>query len=144
VNFGSARVYGVEMNVGWGIGDTFVLQGGIVEQRARFDQAEPDFGSRDFFRTPRRYANATLTWRAPVLDIFAAGRYTGPMQAPHFAGYIAESRLETTPSFVVFDLGVSRTFRIGDGPRLVLGITGRNLTGPRFPRSIGASIRVEY
>jgi outer membrane receptor for ferrienterochelin and colicins len=163
VNFGSARVYGIEMNVGWGIGDSFVLQGGIVQQRARFGDSEPDFGSRDFFRTPRRYANATLTWRARLLDVFAAGRYTGPMKAPHYAGFIPESRLETTPSFVVLDLGVSRTFRIGEGPRLVLGITGRNLSdayqpdidrgplrdaayvyGPRFPRSIGASMRVEY
>ena len=164
VNFGRARVYGMELNLGWGIGDSFVLQGGIVEQRARFSEPEPDFGSRDFFRTPRRYANATLTWRAPRLaDLFAAVRYTGTMKAPHYAGYIAENRLENTPSFVVVDLGASKTLRLGEGPRLVLGVSARNLTnayqpdidrgplrdsayvyGPRFPRTIGASIRMEY
>ena len=164
VNFGNADVYGIELNVGWGIGDSLVLQGGIVEQRAEFGQREPDFGSRDFFRTPRRYANATVTWRAPrMADLFAAARYTGPMTAPHYAGYIPTSRLEVTPSFVVVDLGVSRTFRVGDGRRLVVGVTGRNVTnayqadidrgplrdsayvyGPRFPRTVGASLRVEY
>ena len=163
VNFGGARVYGVEVNAGWGIGDAFIAQGGIVEQRAEFDSPEPDFGSREFFRTPRRYANATLTWRAAGgLDLFAAARYTGPMKAPHYAGYIAADRLETTPSFVVVDVAVSKTFAAG-GSRLTIGLAGRNLTdayqqdldrgplrdsayvyGPRFPRSIGATLRIEY
>jgi outer membrane receptor for ferrienterochelin and colicins len=164
VNFGTAQVYGLEVNAGWGIGDTFVLQGGIVEQRARFGQPEPDFGSLEFFRTPRRYANFTSTWRVPrVADLFAAARYTGPMTAPHYAGYIAEDRLETTRSFVLFDLAVSKTFRASAGKGVTIGVTARNLTnayqpdvdrgpfrdsayvyGPRFPRTIGASIRVEY
>jgi outer membrane receptor for ferrienterochelin and colicins len=164
VNLGSARVYGIELNAGWGIGDAFILQGGIVEQRARFGTPEPDFGSRDFFRTPRRYANGSVTWKTPkAFDVFAAARYTGPMAAPHYAGYVDVDRLEVTPSFVVFDAAIARTFRIGDGPRLTFGVTARNFTnayqpdldrgplrdsayvyGPRFPRTIGASIRVEY
>jgi outer membrane receptor for ferrienterochelin and colicins len=164
VNFGNARVYGVELNAGWGIGDTFVLQGGIVEQRAVFGEAEPDFGSRDFFRTPRRYANTTVTWRMPGgADVFTAARYTGPMKAPHYAGYIESNRLETTRPFVALDAGISRTFGPRTGPRLTVGISARNLTdayqpdldrgplrdaayvyGPRFPRTIGASVKVDY
>jgi outer membrane receptor for ferrienterochelin and colicins len=164
VNFGQAQVYGIEINAGWGIGETFVLQGGIVEQRARFGEAEPDFGSRDFFRTPRRYANATVTWRAPKLaDLFAAARYTGSMKAPHYAGFIEEDRLETTPTFVIVDLGVSKRLRTGEGPGLTVGVSARNITnafqpdidrgpfrdsayvyGPRFPRTIGAFVRMEY
>jgi outer membrane receptor for ferrienterochelin and colicins len=164
VNFGGARVYGVEVNAGWGIGDSFVLQGGFVEQRARFTLAEPDFGSRDFFRTPQRYANATLTWRVPRLaDLFSAARYTGPMLAPHYAGYIAADRLEKTTTFVVYDLAASRTFKTRGGPQLTVGISARNLTnayqpdidrgplrdsayvyGPRFPRSVGLSLKVDY
>lgn len=164
VNFGRAQVYGVEVNAGWGIGDTFILQGGIVEQRARFGAPEPDFGSRDFFRTPRRYANTTLTWRAANrVDVFAAARYTGSMTAPHYAGYIPADRLERTPEFVVLDLSVARTFALDSGPRLTVGLSGRNLTdayqpdldrgplrdsayvyGPRFPRTLGVSLRIEY
>ena len=162
VNAGRADVYGVEFNAGWGIGDAFVLQGGVVEQRARFAQAEPDFGSRDFFRSPRRYANATLTWRAAPADLFAAVRYTGSMKAPHYAGFIGDTRLETTPGFVTVDLSIARTFKRGTAPGLTVGVAGRNITnayqrdldrgplrdaayvyGPRFPRSIGAFVRVE-
>jgi outer membrane receptor for ferrienterochelin and colicins len=164
VNFGTARVYGIEVNAGWGIGDTFVLQGGVVEQRARFGDPEPDFGSRDFFRTPRRYANGTVTWRIPALvDVFGAARYTGRMKAPHYAGYVQEDRLEITPRFVVFDLAFARTFAVEKGAKFTVGVTARNLTdayqpdldrgplrdsayvyGPRFPRSVGVSFRVEY
>ena len=163
VNAGSARVSGIEANVGWGIGDDFILQSGIVEQRARFADPEPDFGSREFFRTPHRYANATVTWRTPKqFDVFAGARYTGSMKAPHYAGYVPTTRLETTPDFVVYDASVSKTFKVA-GSRLTLGVIGRNLTnafqpdldrgplrdsayvyGPRFPRSFGMVVRVEY
>ena len=164
VNFGQARVYGIEANLGWGIGESFVLQGGVVEQRALFGEAEPDFGSRQFFRTPQRYANATMTWRVPrTVDIFAAGRYTGRMKAPHYAGFVDSDRLETTQPFVVVDLGVSRTFGTQAGPRLTVAVSARNVTsayqpdidrgplrdsayvyGPRFPRTIGVSFKVDY
>lgn len=163
-NVGGARVYGVEVNLGWGIGDELVVQGGVVEQRARFDEAEPDFASRDFFRTPRRYGNLTIAWKPHgVVDLFVGLRYTGPMLVPHYAGVIAESRLERSPSFVTWDAGVSRELGEWDGRKMTLTINGRNLTnayqkdldqgplrdanyvyGPRFPRSIAAGVRVEF
>ena len=162
-NVGRARVHGVEVNLGWGIGDRFVLQGGFVEQRARFAQAEPDFGSRDFFRTPQRLANATITVRELAgFDLFAGMRYAGPMLAPHYAGYIETDRLERTPSFVTADATVSRGFEMG-GAQVVLSLTARNLTdryqpdldrgplrdaayvyGPRFPRSLALGMRVGF
>jgi outer membrane receptor for ferrienterochelin and colicins len=163
-NFGAARVSGVELNVGWGIGDELIIQGGIVEQRARFDQAEPEFGSRDFFRSPRRYGNLTVTWNPHGLAKFFAGaRYTGPMAVPHYAGVIAADRLEQSPSFVTFDAGVSRSLGEWEGRTLTLSVNGRNLTdayqrdldqgplrdgsyvyGPRFPRSVAVAIRAEF
>lgn len=162
-NVGRARVHGVEINLGWGIGDRLVLQGGFVEQRARFARAEPDFGSRDFFRTPQRLANFTVTLGEMAgFDLFAGLRYAGPMLAPHYAGYIAADRLERTPSFVTADATVSRGFGVA-GARVVLTLTGRNLTdryqpdldrgplrdaayvyGPRFPRSFALGTRVEF
>ncbi len=164
VNYGRARVYGVEMNAGWGIGDRFVLQGGMVFQRARFGEAEPDFGSRDFFRTPTRYGNATVTWRTARLgDWFAGVRYTGPMKAPHYAGFIEADRLETTPSFVTVDASVAYPLYAAGQRRLVLTVAGKNLGnayqrdidqgllrdsdyvyGPRFPRSASVGLRVEF
>lgn len=162
-NFGRARVYGIELNAGWGRGDTFVVQGGVVVQRARFAEPEPDFGSRDFFRTPRVYGNLTVTWRHPRYgDWFAGLRYTGSMTAPHYAGYIDEDRLETAPSFVTLDASWSWPLYAGR-PTLALTLGGRNLTnayqedldrgplrdasyvhGPRFPRSLVMGLRVEY
>jgi outer membrane receptor for ferrienterochelin and colicins len=165
VNFGRARVYGVEMNAGWGIGDTVVFQGGIVLQRARFGQDHPDFGGRDFFRTPERYGNLSMTVRSTrVADFFVGMRYTGPMKAPHYAGFIPASRLEITGSFVTVDASMSRALAtMADGKRLVATLGARNLTnayqpdidqgplrdsdyvyGPRFPRSFTFGLRAEF
>jgi outer membrane receptor for ferrienterochelin and colicins len=164
VNHGRARVYGVEMNAGWGMGDAFVLQGGLVMQRARFGEPEPDFGSRDFFRTPARYGNVSVTWRTPrVGTLFAGLRYTGSMQAPHYAGFIARDRLEVTPRFVTFDASMAYPLHVAGDRRLTLAVTGRNLTnafqrdvdqgrlrdagyvyGPRFPRAVSVGLRAEF
>jgi outer membrane receptor for ferrienterochelin and colicins len=163
-NVGGAAVYGVEVNVGWGIDDRLIFQGGIVEQRARFDEAEPDFGSRDFFRTPRRYGNLTATWKHPQAgDFFVGVRFTGAMAAPHYAGFVDADRLERTPPFSTIDASFSRPLVGADGRRLVLSLMGRNLTdrfqrdldqgplrdaayvyGPRFPRSVSLGLRAEF
>lgn len=161
VNLGGARVYGVETNVGWGIGEELILQGGVVVQRARFDEPDPDWGSRAFFRTPDVYGNFSATWNNGIADLFVGALYTGPMKAPHYAGFIAEDRLETTPSFVTLDLYVSRTVRWSGRP-VVITLGARNLTdayqgdldrgplrdasyvyGPRFPRTLKLGFRWE-
>ena len=163
-NFGAARVYGIEVNLGWGIGDDFIIQGGLVEQRARFDEAEPDFGSRDFFRSPRRYGNLMVTWNPHgIADFFAGVRYTGPMPVPHYAGVIDAKRLERSPPFVTWDAGVSRELGEWGGRTITLTVNGRNLTnayqrdldqgplrdaayvyGPRFPRSVAIGLRATF
>ena len=164
VNHGRADVYGVEMNAGWGVGDAFVVQGGMVFQRARHAEPEPDFGSRDFFRTPNRYGNLTVTWTAARIGtLFAGVRYSGPMKAPHLAGFVPANRLETTPAFVTVDASVAVPVKVSGTRRLTVTVAGRNLTnqfqrdvdqgplrdaayvyGPRFPRSISAGFRIEF
>jgi outer membrane receptor for ferrienterochelin and colicins len=135
----------------------------MVEQRARFDEPEPDFGSLDLFRTPRRYGSATLTWVEPrVGELFVGLRVTGSMRAPHYAGFIDEDRLERTPVFATLDASVARALVSDGARRLVLTVTGRNLTGsfqrdldrgplrdagyvygPRVPRAVAVGLRVE-
>lgn len=164
VNHGRARVYGVEMNAGWGIGDAFVLQGGVVVQRARHGEPEPDFGSPDFFRTPHHYGNLSLTWTTARLGTFFTGlRYTGRMKVPHLAGFVAADRLDTAPAFVTLDASLAVPLRVSGARRLTLTVAGRNLTnqfqrdvdqgplrdasyvyGPRFPRSISLGFRAEF
>lgn len=161
VNLGTATVRGVEANVGWGLGDKFVLQGGLVVQRSTFGQPEPNFGSRRFFRTPDAYGNASLTLKEVLpVDLFAGLRITGPMLAPHFAGAIPEDRLVRTPSFVQVDVSMARRLTDGAVP-LTLTVAVRNLTnayqrdldqgplrdsayvyGPRAPRTMLVSLRV--
>jgi outer membrane receptor for ferrienterochelin and colicins len=162
-NLGGAEVYGVELNAGWGIGDDVILQGGVVLQRSRFDEPEPDFDSRDFFRTPNRYGNLSATWNVhDVADFFFGVIYTGPMLVPHYAGFIDDDRLETSEPFWVFDAFVTRAFEWGGrGLELTAGV--RNLTnafqpdldrgplrdsnyvyGPRFPRSLRLGVRTSF
>lgn len=162
-NVGGARVYGLEFNAGWGIGDDLVLQGGVVLQRARFDQPEPDFGSRDFFRSPERYGNVSLRWNLHSgWRVFAGARWTGSMVAPHYAGAIASNRLERTPAFAVADVSIGRQLSV-NGRSVTVSVNGRNITnayqsdldagplrdatyvyGPRFPRSMGFDARWEF
>lgn len=161
VNLGTATVRGIEANAGWGRGDHVVLQGGLVAQRSTLGQPDPDFGSRRFFRTPDLYGNASIAVKEwlPV-DVFAGLRVTGPMLAPHYAGAIAEPRLERTPTFVQVDLSAAR--RLTDGPvPITLTLAVRNVTdayqrdldqgplrdsayvyGPRMPRTVTVSVRV--
>jgi outer membrane receptor for ferrienterochelin and colicins len=163
-NLGGARVYGVEANLGWGVGKAFVVQGGVVAQRSRFDVPEPDFGSRDFLRTPHCYGTLVVTSRtAKVGDCFLGLRYTGSMKAPHYAGFIQEDRLETTRSFWTLDASLSRPVLRRGRRRLVVVLAGKNLTnayqddfdqgpdrdagyvyGPRSPRAVSLAARVEF
>ena len=163
VNQGDALVEGVEISASARWGSRWSADFGFVQQSSRFGEPEPDFGSRDFFRTPDRYGSIGLIYRLTNrLDLFTGIIYTGKMKAPHYAGFIDEDRLETTPSFLTVDLNLSRTFEPPSG--LELKMTGgvKNLTddyqpdldqgpdrdagyvyGPRLPRQffVGASTR---
>ena len=164
VNFGGATVRGVELSGALRWSSTWSVEAAWVEQSARFDQPEPDFGSRDFFRAPERYGNALVTWTPGFADLFLGLRYTGPMKAPHYAGFIAEDRLETTASFLTVDFNIARELRLGgdSAPVLRLSVGAKNLTdayqrdldrgprrdasyvyGPRFPRTIFVGVGLE-
>lgn len=163
VNFGRATVEGVEFSAALRWGSRLSADVGYVVQSARFGAPEPDFGSLDFLRTPEEHGVATLTLRLPrALDLFLGLEYTGPMWVPHFAGFIAEDRLERTPSFLTADLNLSRRFAWGPHRELTVTVGAKNLTneyqadldqgidrdpsyvyGPRFPRAWFISARFE-
>ncbi|HEX2254592.1 MAG TPA: TonB-dependent receptor [Thermoanaerobaculia bacterium] len=155
INFGDARVEGVELIGGARWGDRLDAELGWVLQSARHEEPEPEFGSRRFLRTPQSHGRLLLRWRLPRrLDLFAGVAHTGSMRVPHYAGFVAGDRLETAPSFTTVDLNLARTFERAGGRRLVVAAGGKNLTdayqrdldrgplrdasyvyGPRFPRS---------
>lgn len=166
VNYGSAFVRGFELNLGWTKGDRFQVQVGYVWQRSERDQEDPDFGSVDFFRTPEQYGVASIMSKIPGdFELWLGAKYTGTMKVPHYAGYIEEDRLETSDSFLTFDVRVAREFPLLNEPttRLRLALGGRNITdeyqndldqgadrdagyvyGPRFPRSYYLSLGLVF
>jgi outer membrane receptor for ferrienterochelin and colicins len=87
------------------------------------------------------------------------------MEVPHYAGFIDEDRLETSPTFFTLDLRIAKEFALTAEPttRLKVSLGGRNLTddfqedfdqgpdrdagyvyGPRFPRSFYLSLGVAF
>jgi outer membrane receptor for ferrienterochelin and colicins len=165
VNLGGAKVYGMELNLGYALGESLRVEGGFVRQNGLSGEPEPDFLSRQFFRTPKTYAAASLIWSRPQwFDLFLGTRYSGSMKVPHYAGFIPESRLETTVPFTTVDASVSRSFPLGSNEsRLLFTLGGKNLTnayqpdldqgplrdagyvyGPRFPRTLYTSLKVGF
>ena len=164
VNLSGARVRGVEATASLRFGSTLQIDAGFVVQSARFDDPEPDFGSRDFWRTPERYGNLSIRWSAtPRLELFGGALYTGAMLAPHFAGFIDTDRLEETPSFLTFDANASYRWALEDEREILITVGGKNLTdeyqpdldrgpdrdssyvyGPRFPRQWFLSLGLRF
>jgi outer membrane receptor for ferrienterochelin and colicins len=162
LNAADASVYGIELNLAWHIYQDLRFDLGMVEQRSRFDDPSGDFGSRNFDRTPDRYGVAGLTWDAPWCEVFIGAKYTGPMEVPHYAGFIPADRLGKSPSMVTWDLGLSRSFDLGDyeldvtaGVKNIFNTYQDDLDrgpdrdsayvyGPRFPRQFNLSARISF
>lgn len=162
-NFGGATVQGIELAAAYRFGASFFIEASIVDQTARFDQPDPDFGSSDFHRTPQTFGSLNLQVGLPgKLDLFGGLLYTGSMQVPHYAGFIPQDRLETTDDFLTVSLGISRSFSLGERT-LEVALAGKNLTdeyqsdldrgpgrdstyvyGPRLPRTLSLSVGFEW
>lgn len=119
-NGGGAVVKGITLDARAFFTTTFQLLGGFTMQSGRYnDPVEwaDDLFSDRILRAPTVYGYYTAIWQAhPVVNLSVSGTYTGPMYAPHFAGYIAEDRLEKTPSF--FETNVKIDFDLEFGPTI--------------------------
>jgi outer membrane receptor for ferrienterochelin and colicins len=160
-NVGSAAVYGVELGLGFDLPRLVTVELGWVTQRARFEDPEADFGSRDFFRTPNDHGVLNVSFRSALLgQAFLGLRYTGTMKVPRFyfdaAGDPTGQELVDTPDFLTLDASVARGFDVGSrGSKIRIQLGVRNLTdafqddidqganrdsdyvyGPRYPRSV--------
>jgi len=166
INHGGSSIYGMELNFGYGIAEFFQIEAGVVEQRARFDDPDPDFNSKDYFSTPDRYGSVSFVYfNRTVGDFFIASRFESGSKLPHYAGYIAEDRLENTPAWGIIDLSYSRDFTINSSEHCKWNLsTGiRNLTnryqddldrtinrdsgylwGPRTPRTFFLSLGLSF
>lgn len=163
INRGGAKVYGGEFNIGYKTQKRFETQIGYVHQKSLFDDAEDDFGRKEFFRTPDDYAVWKTTFKMPKdVDVFIGAKYTGSMLVPHYAGFIPADRLEKTDSFLTWDISLSKTIPVsGNQMKVIAGV--KNLTdayqddldqgalrdsgyvyGPRFPRTWYAGLKYAF
>jgi outer membrane receptor for ferrienterochelin and colicins len=154
-NSDGARVYGVQFEAGFKWKDRFEIFTGWTFQRSRLDEPEPDFESKDFFRTPDVYGSLRIDWNIPkFINILGELNYTGLMKVPHFAGYIESDVLETTSSFAVINLSLRKNISMGKSNLFTIEVSVLNVFdefqedldqgimrdagyvyGPRFPRT---------
>lgn len=129
-NGSGAKVRGLNLEAKVAPTTYLQLQFGVTVQKSTYNQAERwsddalVSAERRLLRTPGNYGYFTLSYAPlPALQLSATGTYTGSMLAPHFAGFIANDRLETTPSFL--DAGLKAAYDIklqGVGLQLTGGV----------------------
>lgn len=134
-NGNGARVYGANVDAKLAHGKELQLQLGFTAQRSQYKQAEvwtevegTPLTTKRMPRTPEYYGYFTLT-SAPFrnFDFSLSGIYTGEMIVPHYAGYIANDRMEKTPDFFDLNLKLNYTFVLKDHIKLQLNAGVQNI-----------------
>jgi outer membrane receptor for ferrienterochelin and colicins len=128
INGSGAKVYGLSVELGLILGRNVSFASGWTAQRSMLDEAEPDFHSREFFRTPRVHGFTRLSYEsARLFRIDLSLEYTGSMKVPHYSGYIEGDRLEATDPFLVLNLKVERSLRVSESTGFTVFVGGYNL-----------------
>ena len=168
VNSGKAQVYGGEIEFGAEYKNIWDVDLGLTLEKAENDEADPDFGSKELFRTPKIYGFLS-TFVQPVegLEISSSMDVTGPMKVPHYEGDVpvdadgeAIPQLEDSPWFFDWDASISYRWQVKNDFYLkpFLGIKnildayqddfdqgdGRDagyVYGPRQPRTVYGGIK---
>jgi outer membrane receptor for ferrienterochelin and colicins len=63
--------------------------------------------------------------RTTVISL--TGTYTGEMKVPHFAGYIENDRIETTPSFFDLNVSLAYSFSLSKSTGIKLSVGMKNI-----------------
>lgn len=163
-NRGRATVYGAEAEIHARWKRLLELNAGWTWERARNAEPDPDFNSKTVYRTPETYGYLeALLWPVGGLEIRTSLDVTGPMDVPHYAGFIPQNALERSPWFFDWDLGVSYTHSFSDHIYIKPFLNARNLLnsyqddfdtgpnrdagyiyGPRMPRSLWAGVKCGF
>lgn len=121
INGSGAKVYGASADLKIAFGPWVSFQSGWTIQTSQLDQPEPEFGCREFFKTPKSYGYAALNYQHDrIIDVYLTLDYTGKMKLPHYRGYISEDRLETTNPFWVLNLRIKKNIALGGDSALAL------------------------
>jgi outer membrane receptor for ferrienterochelin and colicins len=162
-----ADVYGINLEAKYAPGQKWQFQAGATIQKALYDEAVQwsenlTNTNRNFFRSPNVYGNMMATFspkKAFQNNISVV--YTGKMYAQHYAGFIADDRLETTGDFYEVNLKSSYTFVVKEKMHLQLSGGIQNIFnqyqndfdqgvnrdasyiyGPSRPRTIFISLKI--
>ena len=164
----------MELNLSYSFGN-YAAEIGYIEQRSEYGSPQlligepgnavdnPIFSDR-FERTPNRYGVLKLSYDDSTYAGYIAGKLTGRMTAPHvnsdpLTGAQINNSLDISPNFFVVDVGISRTWVLGDHTDLTASLAIKNLfndfqgdldngpyrdpayvMGPRFPRTYFAGL----
>jgi outer membrane receptor for ferrienterochelin and colicins len=129
-NGSGAKVQGINLENRMVFSSKYQMQLGFTIQKSHY--LKPELWSDDptaaplkkLPRSPENYGYMSFTanpWKH--FKAYLSGTYTGSMLAPHYAGYIANDRMEKTPSFVDCNLKLSYDVKLNGA------ITARFETG---------------
>lgn len=161
-NGSGSKVYGAEVNADLQWTDFIDFEVGWTFQRSRLDEPEPEFGLQQFYRFPESYGYVAGRYIHPRFSVGTIVSFTGGMWLKHYAGFIPEDRVETTPGFTVVDLRgempiyraesrislVMQLFNLFDvfqedldrGPEKHSGY----VYGPRRPRTFASGLKFDF
>jgi outer membrane receptor for ferrienterochelin and colicins len=130
-NGSGAEVMGINLENRIVISPRYQLQFGFSLQQNQYLKYEywsndPDVKPiKELPRSPNQYGYLSFTAN-PVKKFraYISGTYTGSMNTPHYAGYIAKDKMETTTSFIDLNLKVGYDFKLTNGltARLETGV----------------------
>ena len=135
-NGDGARVYGVNIDAKVAHGKEATFQLGFTAQRSRYKSNEvwteledgTPLTTKQMTRTPDYYGYFTFTSEPfKNFGFSLSGVYTGSMQVPHFAGYIEQDRMETTPEFFDCNFKLNYTFLLKEHVKLQLNAGVQNI-----------------
>ncbi len=128
INSSGSRVYGLSFEFGLVLGPKFSLASGWTYQQSELEEAEPDFNSTEFFRTPDFYGFASVSYdNDRLINAELSLEYTGSMNVPHYTGYIENDRLESTEPFWILNTKLRKPFNISEDCKISAFIGVHNL-----------------
>ena len=109
VNGDAAKVIGATLEFRSFFNRDIEFQAGVTVQKSEYDNVTDIDGleTKEFFRTPRLYGFFLSKYSVyEHLDLSLSGTLTGSMKAPHYSGFISNSRIETTKALFETNLKI--------------------------------------
>lgn len=164
VNTAGSTVMGIEWDASYRFNSQFSMNTGLAYSKARFDDADPDRGTRRYNKTPDWTGILQAVYTNPsFVNGFFALKWTGDMLADRLDSVVpGVNPVESTPHFFVVDLGMSKSFDFENFEVTVRASVNNLLDeyqtdmetgpsrdpgyiyGPRYPRTLTVGARFDF